>query len=79
MGHIYLLIEQILLPPYVVNTVQDAVNIMLSKMDMIAASSSLWSRGKTGIDYYGLNICIPRKLISWNPDVQCDGIGSWGL
>ena len=30
---------------------------------------------------YGLNVCVlsPYKFTSWNPDIQYDGVRSWGL
>ena len=27
----------------------------------------------------GLNVCVPPKFISWNPNLQCDGIRWWRL
>lgn len=29
--------------------------------------------------WYGLNVCVPSKVIRWSPHPQRDGIWSWGL
>lgn len=55
------------------------VNLMWEKEKLLATLESIsrWAWCEYSCNY--LNVCVPSKLVCWNPTFQDDGVGRWAL